>query len=68
MNIPDTIKALSDYNAWRRGDETIEQPQPTEIGHAIDSAIRHLTEQQNLARTNAWLKMQLDKALEAYAE
>jgi hypothetical protein len=68
MNIPDTIKALTDYNAWRRGDDRIEQPQPTEIGHAIDSAIRHLTEQQNLARTNAWLKMQLDKALEAYAE
>jgi hypothetical protein len=46
MNIPDTIKTLTEFNAWRRGDEEIEQPQPTDIGHAIDSAIRHLETQQ----------------------
>jgi hypothetical protein len=46
MNIADTIKTLTDYNAWRRGDEEIEQPHPTDIGHAIDSAIKHLEMQQ----------------------
>jgi hypothetical protein len=44
MNIPDTIKTLSDFNAWRRGDEVIEQPDPADIGHAIDIAILHLQE------------------------
>lgn len=33
---PATISELLD---WRRGDETIEQPDPREIGEAIDAAI-----------------------------
>ena len=32
-------KFLRRYNAWRRGSETIEHPNPTEIGEVIDAAI-----------------------------
>jgi hypothetical protein len=35
-----TIKTLRRFNQWRRGDESIEQPDPTEIGIAIDDAIK----------------------------
>jgi hypothetical protein len=35
-----TIEFLQRYNQWRRGDESIEQPDPTEIGIAIDDAIK----------------------------
>lgn len=30
------IQTLKRYNAWRRGDEVIEQPNPRAIGEAID--------------------------------
>jgi len=45
MNIPDTIKTLSEYNAWRRdnsGDMTMFNP--VTVGIAIDIAILHLQE------------------------
>jgi hypothetical protein len=51
MNNPDTIKTLTDYNAWRRGCEQTECPQPTDIGHAIDSAIKHLEMQTKAIET-----------------
>jgi hypothetical protein len=35
-----TIETLRRFNQWRRGDESIEQPDPTEIGVAIDDAIK----------------------------
>lgn len=35
-----TIEFLQRYNQWRRGDESIEQPDPTEIGIAIDDTIK----------------------------
>jgi hypothetical protein len=35
-----TAEYLRRYNQWRRGDESIEQPDPTEIGIAIDDAIK----------------------------
>jgi NADH pyrophosphatase NudC (nudix superfamily) len=35
-----TIETLRRFNQWRRGDESIEQPDPTEIGIAIDDAIK----------------------------
>jgi hypothetical protein len=34
------IEILQRYNQWRRGDEAIEQPDPKEIGIAIDDAIK----------------------------
>jgi hypothetical protein len=37
MTPTDAITLLRTYNKWRRGDESIEQPHPTEIGVAIDT-------------------------------
>jgi hypothetical protein len=36
------IQTLKDYNAWRRGDESLEQPDPKVIGEAIDWAISYI--------------------------
>ena len=36
------IEKLRKYNAWRRGDETIPQPAPKEVGEIIDQAIEAL--------------------------
>ena len=35
----DTLKFLAIHNSWRRGDETVEMQNPTDIGAAIDDAI-----------------------------
>jgi len=35
------IQTLKRYNAWRRGDEVIEQPNPRAIGEAIDWLVDH---------------------------
>jgi hypothetical protein len=35
-----TIEILRRFNAWRRGDESIPQPDTTTIGVAIDDAIK----------------------------
>lgn len=40
MNNTQTLK---EFNAWRRGDDTIKQPDPTTIGNAIDCATNILT-------------------------
>ena len=37
------IQILNEFNAWRRGDDTIEQPDPTTVGCAIDWATQTLT-------------------------
>ncbi len=58
MNIPETIKTLTEYNKWRRdpsGDLTMINP--IEIGIAIDSAIRHL----NTVKRMKTLKKKLKK-------
>ena len=36
------IEKLKKYNAWRRGDETVPQPHPQEVGEMIDRAIEAL--------------------------
>ena len=33
------IEKLKKYNAWRRGDETLPQPHPQEVGEMIDQVI-----------------------------
>lgn len=38
MNPTDIITELRRINAWRRGDETIEQPDPTHYGEVLDAA------------------------------
>ena len=37
------IQTLKRFNAWCRGEETIEVPNPEEIGQAIDRLIDELT-------------------------
>jgi hypothetical protein len=38
-DIQKTIQTLRDFNLWRKGDDAMEQPDPREIGKAIDDAI-----------------------------
>jgi hypothetical protein len=54
--ITNTIVFLSKHNAWRRGDESIEMQNPTEIGCAIDDAIHLLREYDELEKENAALR------------
>ena len=39
MKTEQAIQVLRDYNLWRRGNEDMEQPDPREIGEAIDSVL-----------------------------
>ena len=39
MKTEKAIQVLRDYNLWRRGNEEMEQPDPREIGEAIDSVL-----------------------------
>ena len=43
MTPQETIKALTKFNKWRRG-ASISQPDPKDIGEAIDSAVKLLKE------------------------
>lgn len=42
MAINEAIKLLSKYNKWRRGDNRIKQPNPTELGIAIEVIIDYV--------------------------
>ena len=44
------VEKLIEYNKWRRGDETIEQPDPIELGKTIDAAVELMREQQELLK------------------
>jgi len=55
--VTEIIKFLQNYNAWRRGDETLEMPHPAEIGKNIQDAIV-------LLRKNAELEAELAAANE----
>ncbi len=49
-----TVEILRQYNRWRRGDDTMPQPDPEQIGKAIDSAcdeIERLKDNVALLRT-----------------
>ncbi len=39
MKTEKAIQVLRDYNLWRRGNEDMGQPDPREIGEAIDSVL-----------------------------
>jgi len=43
MTTKEIIKTLKTFNEWRRG-SNIPQPDPTELGKAIDLAIKELSE------------------------
>jgi hypothetical protein len=42
------LQTLKDFNAWRRSDDAMEQPDPKAIGEAIDWAIRVCEAAENL--------------------
>lgn len=44
MTTTETIKTLRNFNRWRRGDDGITQPSPTDIGNAIDAACDRIEE------------------------
>ena len=58
---------LRNYNDWRRGADT-EQPDPTELGERIDSAIASLTMLEETAKLAAALKAERDEARERNAK
>lgn len=64
----DTLKFLTLHNSWRRGDETIEMQDPTEIGAAIDDAVNLLRKYDELKKENAELKAWKESALSLNAE
>ena len=46
MDKQEVIKILEQYNKWRRGDEDTDILNPTEIGKAIDYAIKYLKDKE----------------------
>ena len=46
-NYTQTIQTLQRYNAWRRGDDVIEQPEPRSISEAIDRVVEMHAELQS---------------------
>jgi hypothetical protein len=65
-----TIATLSAFNSWRRGDETIKQLDPSEIGAAIDDAVNLLRryvaalEEIQHAGSAEWSRKRAKRALE----
>jgi len=57
MTPSETATTLRLFNAWRRGDEEISQPDPYEIGRAIDVAVELLDEIEAMEKQEpvAWL-------------
>ena len=47
MTSDQVVAFLKNYNQWRRGDDSIEQPHPKELGEAIDAAIYLLSERKS---------------------
>ena len=47
--LADTIAILTQHNIWRRGDDDlVKMPDPTELGLAIDNAVRILRKVQEV--------------------
>jgi hypothetical protein len=56
------IQTLKRFNAWRRGDEVIEQPNPRAIGEALDWLIENYASMKaELAEARAELKIAKSK-------
>ena len=62
-NTTQTIETLRQFNDWRRGDESIAQPDPTTIGVAIDDAIKCIEEFDRLNESLAKNKRLFTNAL-----
>jgi hypothetical protein len=48
------IEILREFNLWRRSDEDMDQPDPWEIGKAIDAAIEAMEELNEWRTLNGW--------------
>ena len=46
----DHLALLIAYQKWRRGDDSIMQPYPKDIGKALDWAIKELEKKEKLKR------------------
>lgn len=42
--LEDAFKLITEYQEWRRGSETISMPNPTDLGLAIDVALKVMAE------------------------
>ena len=62
----ETIAFLQKFNAWRRGDETLEMPHPAEIGANIQDAIVLLRKHDQLERRVERLTIALKDAISTY--
>ena len=62
----ETIAFLQKFNAWRRGDETLEMPHPAEIGANIQDAIVLLRKHDQLERCVERLTIALRDAISTY--
>ena len=60
------INFLQKYNTWRRGDETLEMPDPAEIGANIQDAIVLLRKHDKLERRVERLTIALRDAISTY--
>jgi hypothetical protein len=54
MKTEQAIQVLRNYNLWRRADGDMEQPDPREIGKAIDDAIEAMEELNEWKTLNGW--------------
>ncbi len=54
MKTEQAIQVLRDYNLWRRADEDMEQPDPREIGKAIDAAIEAMEQLSEWKTLSGW--------------
>ena len=54
MKTEKAIQVLRDFNLWRRADEDMEQPDPREIGKAIDAAIEAMEELNEWKTLSGW--------------
>ena len=62
----ETIAFLQKFNAWRRGDETLEMPSPAEIGATIDDAVNLLRKHEKLECRVEQLTIALRDAISTY--
>ena len=54
MTPTETAAILRQFNEWRRGDEDIPQPDPREIGAAIDAAVEMIERLEEAEASVAW--------------
>ena len=60
MTPTETAAILRQFNEWRRGDEDIPQPDPCEIGEAIDAAVEMIERLERVEKALAELIADLE--------